>query len=42
MKHASAMIVPKLLNFEQKQQHRSGDVDDDQRQSRFAQKGHNW
>ena len=22
--------------------HRSGDVDNDQRQSRFAQKGHNW
>ena len=47
IKHASVKIVPKLLNFEQKQ-HRmdileiSGDIDYVQRQSRFAQKAHNW
>ena len=40
MKRAAAKIVPKLLNFEQKQ-HRSRDVDDVHRRSRFAQKGHN-
>ena len=31
LKCAAAKTVPKLQNFEQKQQHRSGDVDDVQR-----------
>ena len=38
MKRAAAKIVPKLLNFEQKQRRN----DDVQLRSRFVQKGHNW
>ena len=41
IKHA-AKSVPKILNFEKKNVAWTGDVDDGQRQSRLAQKGHNW
>ena len=38
-----AKIVPKLLNFLKiLHGHRSGDVDNVQRQSSFTQNGHNW
>ena len=36
MKRAAAKIIPKSHG------HRSGEVDDFQRRSRFTQKGHNW
>ena len=42
MKRMAANIVPKLLNFEQKQRHHLGDVDDFQQRSRLALKAHNW
>ena len=44
MKGAAVKIVTKLLNFEQNTMshgHRSGDVVDIQRRSKFAQEGHN-
>ena len=41
MKSAAAKIVPKLLNFKQKQRRMDVDIDDVQRRSRFAQKSHN-
>ena len=45
MKRAASKIVPKFLNFEQKQRRMDNakeNVADVQRRSRFAQKGHNW
>ena len=42
MKPAAAKIVPKLLNFEQKQCQMDITQDDVQRRSRFAHKSHNW
>ena len=48
MKRAGAKIVPKLLNFEQKQlrmdiaQEMLTTVNDVQRRSNFAEKGYNW
>ena len=42
MKLAAAKIVPKLLNFEQKQHRMDIAQDEVQRRSRLAQKGHNW
>ena len=46
MKRAAAKIVPfQIAKFWAKTTshgHRSGDVDDVQRRSRFVQKGHNW
>ena len=45
MKRAAVKIVPKLQNFKQKQHrmgnHRSGDVDNVQQRSKFAQNCHN-
>ena len=42
MKSAAAKIVPKLLNFKQKQRRMDVDIDDVQRRSRFAQIGYSW
>ena len=44
MKHAAAKIVAKIAKFRAKSTshgHRTGEADDVQRRSRFAQKDHN-